>query len=77
MKQEKKERIGWVTFLILSIGLGVGNFVFWLYCLAYFFTNKFGPGAGVPAVLLYIFANTVIIAIATEVLDWSVEGPEE
>lgn len=77
MNQEKKEKVGGIIILVLSIGLSISNLVFGLYCIAYFFTDKFGPGSGVPAVLLYIFANIVIIAIATEIMNWSIESPEE
>lgn len=77
MSQEKKEKIGIVTILGGGIALGIGNLIFILYCMSYFFDGIFGRGSAVPAILLYIFANVVIIFIITEIFNWSLEEPEE
>ena len=77
MNQEKKDNIGWGAFVIGGIGLGIANLVFIFYCIAFFFDAKFGPGAGVPAILLYIFANVGIIFIITEIINWSADEDYE
>lgn len=73
MKQEKKEKIGWWAFLAASVGIGIANLVFIFYCIAFFFDSKFGYGAAVPSILLYIFANVAAIMILTEVMNWGIE----
>lgn len=73
MNQEKKEKIGWGIFVGSGIGVGIANLVFVFYCMAFFFDSKFGYGAAVPAILLYIFANIVAIVILTEVVNWSID----
>ena len=73
MNQEKKEKIGWIAFIGSGVGLGIANLVFIFYCIAFFFDSKFGYGAAVPAILLYIFVNIVVIAIITEIMNWTIE----
>ena len=73
MNQEKKEKIGWRIFIGSGIGLGVANLIFIFYCMGFFFDSKFGYGAAVPAILLYIFGNAVVIAILTEIVNWSTD----
>jgi hypothetical protein len=73
VNQEKKDKVGWIACLVGGIGLGTANLIFIFYCMASFFDAKFGYGAAVPAILLYIFANVAIIFILTEVINWVTE----
>lgn len=73
MDQKKKERIGFLALAIGGTCLSVGNLIFIFYCISFFFDNMLGKGAAVPAVLLYLFLNVVIILIITEIFNWSLE----
>ena len=77
MNEEKKEKISWYAFVVGGIGLGIANLIFVFYCIGFFLDSKFGYGAAVPGILLYIFANAAIIFIITEIIDWTVDTRED